>query len=184
MFFVDEKPFSDNVQCEQLRGGRQFRAKNQWHSCLRYTADSHFEGRPPELRETFDFLIAKLRRFGQIRMDAVKLSIHIASRSIFAVVYVIKNSISLEFVLDRNLDDARIFRKQQVSKTQCSHFVKLARKEDVDAQVLGWLNEAYSLKKWYLFSVQLGPAPSASAKEPEKSIRLTLDKRRRVNYSG
>jgi hypothetical protein len=36
----------------------------------------------------------------------------------------------------------------------------------------------------YLFSVQLGSAASASAKEPEKSRRLTIDKRRRVIYIG
>ena len=36
----------------------------------------------------------------------------------------------------------------------------------------------------YLFSVQLGLTPSASAKEPEKSIPLTMDKRRRVIYIG
>jgi len=40
------------------------------------------------------------------------------------------------------------------------------------------------LENMYLFSVQFGPAPSASVKEPEKSIRLTVDKRRRVIYSG
>jgi len=36
----------------------------------------------------------------------------------------------------------------------------------------------------YLFSVQLGLTPSASAKEPEKSFTLTMDKRRRVIYIG
>ena len=34
----------------------------------------------------------------------------------------------------------------------------------------------------YLFSVQDGSGPSASAKEPKKSGHLTIDKRRRVIY--
>ena len=54
----------------------------------------------------------------------------------------------------------------------------------VICQNLAFANPHRFYLKKYLFSVQLGLTPSASAKEPEKSIPLTMDKQRRVIYIG
>lgn len=45
------------------------------------------------------------------------------------------------------IDDERIVRTQKLSENSWGHTVKLRRKEDVDAQLLGWLKHAHSLRR-------------------------------------
>ena len=125
--------------------GRRFANRNQWHSCVSYSVDDHFRGKPAALKETFDFLLQKVGEFGHVRVDAVKTSINIAAKSHFAGVQVLKTSLKLGFMYDRPLDDKRILSSQQLSDTNWSHTVSLAQKADVDAQLLDWLRHAYSL---------------------------------------
>lgn len=127
--------------------GRKFPKKNQWHSCISYSMEHHFRGKPAWLREPFDFLLEKMGEFGPIRLDAVKSSISIAAKSHFAGMHVLGSSLNLGFILDTPLEDERILRTQKLSETRWGHTVKLAQKEDADAQVLAWLKRAHSLRR-------------------------------------
>ena len=59
--------------------GRKFAKKNQWHSCQARGVDDHFRGKPPQLKETFELLLTRMREFGPLRVDAVKSSINFAT---------------------------------------------------------------------------------------------------------
>ncbi len=98
-------------------------------------------------KEAFDYLIAKIQQYGPIRIDAVKSSINIAGKYHFAMVYVLRNSLNLEFIFDRYLDHRRIFRTQKLGPAKYSHVVKLVHIQDVNAQLLRWLRKAYSLRR-------------------------------------
>ncbi|MFQ5875082.1 MAG: DUF5655 domain-containing protein, partial [Dehalococcoidia bacterium] len=125
--------------------GRQFPKKNQRHSCTSYSIDDHFRDRPISLEETFNFLIAQIRkRCGPLRVDSVKTAINLTNRYHFAMVYVRKSMLNLEFVLGRVLDDQRVVRTQKLG-TRHVHVVRLCQPEDVDTQLLSWLQEAYAL---------------------------------------
>jgi hypothetical protein len=126
--------------------GREFRAKNQWHSCVSYTIDGHFEGKPPELREAFDRLVAALQELGPVRVDAVKSSINLAGRAHFGAVRVQKNCLRVGFLLARELDDSRIAGRERLRPALVGHWVRVRSPADVDGQLLGWLGEAYALK--------------------------------------
>ncbi|MFQ5798135.1 MAG: DUF5655 domain-containing protein [Bacteroidota bacterium] len=127
--------------------GRQFPKKHQWHSCVFYAVEEHFVGKPPSLNKAFDYLIAKIRQFGPIRIDAVKSSVNIAGKYHFATVFVLRNSLDLQFIFDRYLDHRRIFRTQKLGPAKHSHVVKLVHKQDVDAELLRWLRKAFSLRR-------------------------------------
>lgn len=127
--------------------GREFRRKGQSHSCLSYPIEYHFQGKPSCLKATFDYLLEKLKEFGPIRIDSVKTAINLAARAHFCMVYVQKNSMKLEFLSDRAIKDERIIRDQKIHDNAYIYFVKLSKIEDVDAQLLAWLKEAYILKK-------------------------------------
>lgn len=127
--------------------GREFRSRNQWHSCVSRTIESHFEGKPDGLGRVFDYLLDELRRLGPIRVDAVKTSINLAGRAHFAGVRALRDSLSVGFVLGRKLDDPRIVRTERLSPTLHGHTVKVKSREDVDEQLLGWLAEAYELRR-------------------------------------
>lgn len=127
--------------------GRRFAKRNQWHSCVSHSIKNHFRGKPEYLRRIFDRLVARLRRLGAVRVDAVKSSINLASKSHFGAVRVLKNSLNLGFLLDRKVESQRILRTEKVGERRFGHSVKLSRLEDVDEQLMEWMKEAYSLSK-------------------------------------
>lgn len=109
--------------------------------------DRHFEGKPPELKAIFESLVRKLRRFGPVRVDAVKTSINLAGKFHFVGLRVQKNSLRLGFLLDRKIEDGRILRTINLGAKAFGHSVKLARRKDVDAQLMGWLRAAHGLRR-------------------------------------
>ena len=123
--------------------GRQFRNKNQWHSCVTISVDDHFEDRPERLRDTFDKLLGELRRLGEIRVDAVKMGINLARRSHFAMVFVKRDWINLEFTVKRKLESPRFERAFRIYEDNFGYRVRLREPGDVDGELLGWLKMAY-----------------------------------------
>ena len=95
------------------------------------------------LKALFDELAAKLKKFGPLRIDAVKTSINLASTFHFGGVRVQRDSLHLGFVLNRRLRHDRIIRTQQLGPTLFGHAVKLIRREDLNQELLTWLKEAY-----------------------------------------
>ena len=126
--------------------GREFRTRNQWHSCVSYTVEGHFEGKPPELREAFERLVGELRRLGPVRVDAVKTGINLAGRAHFGGVRVQTDRLRVGFLLGRQLDDPRILRTERLGPALVGHSVAVRSPANVDEQLLGWLAEAYALK--------------------------------------
>jgi uncharacterized C2H2 Zn-finger protein len=131
------------------RCGRSFKNKNQWHSCVSYSVADHFQEKPIQLMETFDYLISKIKQFGPLRVDAVKTGINLAAKSHFAMVFVQKDDLKLDFLSDRKLVDDRIVRTQKLdtgSRVYVNHMIKLKEKRDVDPQLLSWLKRSHFLK--------------------------------------
>ena len=94
----------------------------------------------------YDCLLAELRAFGTSRRRPKKTSIHLDHANGFAGVYTRKDAIKfLRFCLDHRVDHSRINKVEQLSVRRFMHTVRLARVEDVDAQLLGWLKAAYDL---------------------------------------
>jgi hypothetical protein len=58
---------------------------------------------------------------------------------------VLKDGIRIGFVLGRKLADRRILKASWVGGSKYAHSVKLTSPDDVDAQLLAWLGEAYRL---------------------------------------
>jgi hypothetical protein len=111
------------------------------------SVDHLFEGKAPQLRATFDYLIHKLQAFGEVRVAPKQTSIHLEKNSGFAGVHPRKNAFNLEFRTDYRIEDPRITRTQQLSARRFEHTVKLEKEADVDDQLLGWLKDAYDLSK-------------------------------------
>jgi len=111
------------------------------------SVDPLFEGKPVELRATFDHLINKLREFGEIKVTPKQTSIHLEKNSGFAGVHPRKNYFNLEFRTDYKIDNPRITKTQQLSARRFEHSVRLEKESDVDEQLLKWLKDAYELSK-------------------------------------
>ncbi|HEX2618756.1 MAG TPA: DUF5655 domain-containing protein [Phototrophicaceae bacterium] len=109
--------------------------------------DHHFEGKPPQMRATYDRLIEALSEFGVLKQASKQTSIHLEKHSGFAGVHPRKNYFNLEFRTDYQIDDPRITRTQQLSTRRFEHTVKLETEADIDEQLLKWLKDAYDLSR-------------------------------------
>ena len=132
-------------KCPKCR--RAFAKKHQWHSCKVYTVAKHFRGKPRELKQTFDMLVARLRDLGPLRVDAVQTMIHFfGSRFCFGGVTVKKDHVRLGFVCDDAIQDERLLRTQRVGPRRVGHSINLTSPEDVDDRLMNWLKRAYELQ--------------------------------------
>jgi hypothetical protein len=126
--------------------GREFAKRNQWHSCLAYDVDDHFEGKDPLLQEIFDRLVSLMKEFGPLRVDAVKRNINLIAKHHLGGVEVQKKALRLGFVNDEPLESERFVRVTRLGPHRVGHTVKLHSLEDVDDELLGWLRRAYDLQ--------------------------------------
>jgi len=107
--------------------------------------DDHFVGRTHHVREIYDALLRAARRFGEVREEPKKTSIHLVRRTAFAGVATRRDAVILTIKSATHLVDERIFRSERTSANRWHHEIRLATAADVDAQLQEWLQAAYEL---------------------------------------
>ncbi len=110
-----------------------------------FTVNSHFEGKSPNVAKTYDQLLKALQNFGPVNEEPKKTSIHLVNKSAFAGIATRKDYLILTIKSDRKLTSSRIHKTEQVSAKRFHHEAKLMSPENVDSELVGWLEEAYTL---------------------------------------
>src|SRR6201992_1059438 len=114
---------------------------------MEYNELNHLEDQDPVVTEIYERLIAELQKFGPLKIEPKKTSIHLGNRFGFAGVYTQKKAINLEIHLNHKLTSPRVSKVEQASANRFHHTVKLNSPSDVDGELIQWLREAYDLKK-------------------------------------
>jgi hypothetical protein len=109
------------------------------------TVDEHFAGKSGGLRALYDRLVAFAEELGPVGQDPKKTSIHLNRTTAYAGVAVRKEYLVLTIKADRPFDSPRVVKSEQTSAKRFHHEVKLAAPKDLDAELKGWLTEAYEL---------------------------------------
>ena len=123
---------------------REFGRANRPHTCVPgCTVDDVFAGRPPVQRAIFDVLLAHLADLGPVHVDAVTVGVFLKRDEKLAEVRPMARSLSLRFVLRREVADPRLTRRLRISRDRVVHVLQLTDPADVDDLVCGWLTEAY-----------------------------------------
>ena len=110
-----------------------------------FKVNDHFSGKDPVVSKIYEHLLKHARRFGPVNEDPKKTSIHLNNVTAFAGVATRKSAIILTIKSDRDLDSPRIHKSEQTSAKRFHHEVKLTAPADVDAELIGWLKNAYAL---------------------------------------
>jgi hypothetical protein len=105
----------------------------------------HFERSSASVAETYEAIVKEARRFGRVREEPKKTSIHLARRTAFAGVAVQRAALILTLKADGDIKSTRVRKREQVSANRWHIEVKLATPGEVDSQVRGWLERAYAL---------------------------------------
>lgn len=109
------------------------------------SVEQHFVGRAPEVRQTYNGLLACIRKIGPFSEDPKKTSIHLNRRTAFGGVATRKDALILTIKASRDIPSKRILKHEQASANRWHLEVRLSSPEDIDKELVSWLLEAYEL---------------------------------------
>ncbi len=135
--------FGDLWTCPRCR--RRFANRNQTHACGRWTLERHLEGRPPEVVETVERVLALARSIGPVDVVPEKTRIALATRMSFAALVVRTRWVDGHVVLARRLQSPRFTRIETFSPRNHLHGFRLRAPEEADDELAAWLTEAYAV---------------------------------------
>jgi hypothetical protein len=125
--------------------GRRFANRNQTHTCGLTSLEHHFEGRPVEVREIVERVIALAERNGPVTVLPQKTRIALAARMSFAALQPRRAWVDGHVVLARRREHPRFTRIETFSPGNHLHAFRLSSPGEVDEEVAGWLAEAYEV---------------------------------------
>ncbi|MFZ1516087.1 MAG: DUF5655 domain-containing protein [Saprospiraceae bacterium] len=114
---------------------------------MTYTEMDHLTGREKVVTDIYEKLINSLQKFGPLKIEAHKTSIHLGNKFGFAGVYTRTDYINLEVHLNYKIKSKRVAKVEQASTNRFHHTIKLTLPKEIDKELLIWLKEAYDLKK-------------------------------------
>ena len=130
--------------CPRCR--RQFKNRNQAHSCGQFTVEQLLDGKPQEVVKLYERIDSLIGSYGDVVVAPTKTRVLFKVRTVFATVAVSKNWLDVVFVLGRRLTHCRI-KKAQEEYPGIVHFLRVEKEEDLDADLTSWLQEAYDHRK-------------------------------------
>ena len=108
------------------------------------SVEEYFSTGPGWERPVFEAVLAHRETLGPMRVEPLSVGIFIKSGGGFVELRPMARWVALGFPMIRRIEDARIARKPVRSGRRLYHVVNLAKPEDVDEQLCGWLSESYS----------------------------------------
>jgi hypothetical protein len=125
--------------------GNEFVHRNQYHSCRRYELDQPFVGKPGWVRDVFDRLRAMVEAFGPVKVLPYRDKVSFMVRVRFAGAVPRKRWLDVAFWLPQRIDSPRFHKVETITPDAHLHLVRVTRPEDLDAELAGWLREAYAV---------------------------------------
>jgi hypothetical protein len=101
--------------------------------------------RDPVVGEIYGKLIQELKRIGPFNVEEKKTSLHLSRESAFAGIHPRAKALLLNIRHAAPIESGRFRKVEQVSKNRFHSEVLLETAEDVDAELLSWLQGAYHL---------------------------------------
>ena len=128
------------------RCGRTFANLNQSHACAALgDLERHFAGTQPEVRQTFDRILAAVQRLGPVDVLPERTRIALHARMSFAAFIPRTRWLTGHLVLARRIESPRFRRIEVYSPRNVLHAFRLASPDEVDHEFLAWLAEAYAV---------------------------------------
>jgi len=134
--------------CPRCR--RQFKNRNQAHSCSQCTVEQHLDGKSSEIVELYDRFAELVLRCGEVVVAPTKTRVLFKVRTVFATAGVTRNWLDVVFVLGRRLQSRRI-KRALAEYPGIVHHLRIERIEDLDEELANWLQEAFdhcTQKNW------------------------------------
>ena len=99
----------------------------------------------PVARALYEELLRAIAPFGEFAIEVKKSSIHVVRSSAFAEVYPRKHYLLITITGAAPIPSGRVVKTEQVAANRWHLDVKVSIAGDFDAELLGWLREAYEI---------------------------------------
>src|ERR1043166_2530390 len=124
---------------------RRFAIRNQSHFCGKYDLESHFQGKPSEIRAIYRAVLKAIRRCGTVTVLPEKTRIAFQVRMSFAQLTTRSKWVDGHVVLARRFEHPRFRKVETISPRNHVHHFRLMSVSEVDEEVESWLVEAYAV---------------------------------------
>jgi hypothetical protein len=121
--------------------------RNLWHSCVNVSLASHFRGKPPERKRTFDRWLRAARACGPVTVYAQKTRIVFMVRVRFGGAVVRAGHLDAGLWLKRRAEHPLLSRVEDFGRIGCVHHFQLKSPDDIDAELEALMCEAYRIGK-------------------------------------
>jgi predicted transport protein len=126
--------------------GREFKRKDQAHSCKLVSKKSLFEKRAVHLKQLYERIVKEIKKFGKYREENLPPDvIFFKTDSTFLAVKVKKDHLTVSFFLEKAEDVPPVSKFLQVSKYRVVHRVPIDQPEDINQQLISWIKRSYKL---------------------------------------
>lgn len=126
--------------------GREFKRRDQPHSCRLISTGSLFEKRPVVLKKLYDQVLKHVRKLGSYREETVPPDvIFFKTNSTFLEIKVKKDHLDIGFYLEKLENVSPVSKYLQTSKNRVVHLVSVDQPEDINQQLLNWIKRSYQL---------------------------------------
>ena len=125
---------------------REFKNKNQSHSCVIYPLENHFKGKEEVAKPLFDELVRVIEReIGPVKIESLPCCVYLVSDYTFGAVWALKKKIKVDFRVDFQIDDPRIIKDVKMSANRYLYFLEITDRKQIDEQLIEWLRASYFL---------------------------------------
>ena len=163
-------------------GGRECYHCKEWvadgerHDCWTTTEAALTGDLPEHLREAWERLREAGGSLGDQRIYASHNSIMFARRSCYFFVRPKRSFLEVCVFLDRALKAPQVRRSVPTSKTKVANIVQIRHRDEVEAPLTGWLQDAYELAG--------APAAATAPKPPKRNAKAKATSTGASNAEG
>ena len=122
---------------------REFRGKNQFHSCELTTIEYHTTDKPEFIVKIFHSLLDIVTNFGDIELLPLKTAIQVKSKSTFLSIYLKKKKVHLEFQLGYKSKLKQITKSVRISKYRIFHYADIYSLSEIDNEFTVLIKDAF-----------------------------------------
>lgn len=125
---------------------RIFQRIEQPHSCRIFPLEKHFKNKE-KARGLFDYLIEKITKdIGKNKIISLPCCIHLFGNYDFLAALPKKEKLEIHFVSNHILKSPRIRQWTHLSNKNLLNSVDISRKDEIDNELMRWIDEAYHAK--------------------------------------
>ena len=126
---------------------REFRKKNQSHSCVSYPLKNHFKNKD-YAKSLFNILKKEIiENIGPLKIESLPCCIHLVSNYAFGAVWALKDKIRIDFILDKRISSIKVNKIIKMSTNRYLYYLDIKDKKEIDKKLLTLIKKAYKLHK-------------------------------------